>query len=39
MSSCAGRFKGRATSRQFARSREWWIWTPGNHSNVDVAMK
>ena len=19
---------GRATSRQFARSREWWIWTP-----------
>ncbi len=38
MSSCLARVSGRVTSRQFARSVEWWIWTPGYHSKVEVAM-
>ena len=38
MFSWLGRLSGRVTSCQFTRSREWWIWTPGNHSKVDVAM-
>jgi hypothetical protein len=38
MSSWLARTSGRAISRQLARSREWWIWTPGNHSKVEVAM-
>jgi hypothetical protein len=33
----AGPFSGRVSSRQCTRSREWWIWTPGNHSKVEVA--
>ena len=32
------RANGRDSRRQWIKSREWWIWTPGNHSKVDVAM-
>src|SRR5690606_10664368 len=39
MSSSSLRSSGRDTRRQCTRSREWWICTPGYHSNVDVAMK
>jgi hypothetical protein len=39
MSSWAARSRGRFTSRQFTRSVEWWIWTPGYHSKVDEVIR
>lgn len=38
ISSWAARVHGGVASRQFARSRESWICTPGYHSKVAVAM-
>ena len=37
MFSWLARVSGRVSSRQCTRSREWWICTPGYHSNVEVA--
>jgi hypothetical protein len=37
-SSWLGRVSGSAASRQCARSRLWWMRTPGHHSKVEVAQ-
>jgi len=38
MSSSEPRDKGRECSVQFERSVDEWIWIPGYHSKVEVAM-